>query len=368
MLKSMKKWSVCFIMFITVSMGFACSEADAATREKRPRKFIPFPVVFYSPETGMGFGAGALYYVNPHPEAVVQQPDTVNGIGFYTLKNQMLLAASMNKYFMKSGNLLTMRAVGMKFPDNFWGIGPDTPDSAEEAYTPREIAFIGAYQWRLSSSAYLGPAYAFSDIDMKEVEEGGLLDEGDITGSDGTFVSAFGARFTLDRRDSSIYSRTGNYFDVTFLAANHVLGSQEDFIQMDLDYRHFFSVFTTHVIALQYIMQVRTGTVPFQFLPRLGGQYMMRGFYEGRYRDMDYYALQGEYRFPLVWRLGGVAFTSVGKVGPDIPTLFSFTDLRMAAGAGFRFLMDPQNHVNFRIDVAYNGKEAAFYFNVLEAF
>ena len=368
MLKSMKTWSVCLFMFLAVSMAFTYSEAAAATREKRPSKFIPFPVVFYSPETGMGFGAGALYYVNPHTDAVVQQPDAINGIGFYTLKNQMLLAASMNKYFMKSGNLLTLRAVGMKFPDKFWGIGPDTPDSAEENYTPREIAFIGAYQWRLSSRVYLGPAYAFSDIDMKEVEEGGLLYEGDITGSDGTFVSALGARFTLDRRDSSIYSRTGNFFDVTFLAANQVLGSHEDFIQMDLDYRHFFSVFDSHVIALQYIMQVRTGTVPFQFLPRLGGQYIMRGFYEGRYRDMDYYALQGEYRFPLVWRLGGVAFTSVGKVGPDIPTLFSFTDLRMAAGAGLRFLMDPQNHVNFRIDVAYNGKEAAFYFNVLEAF
>ena len=94
----------------------------------------------------------------------------------------------------------------------------------------------------------------------------------------------------------------------------------------------------------------------------------MRGFYDGRYRDMDYYALQGEYRFPIVWRFGGVAFGSVGKVGPDIPTLFSFSDLRAAVGVGLRFLMDPENQVNFRIDVAYNGKETAFYFNVLEAF
>jgi hypothetical protein len=94
----------------------------------------------------------------------------------------------------------------------------------------------------------------------------------------------------------------------------------------------------------------------------------MRGYYDGRYRDMDYYALQGEYRFPLIWRFGGVAFGSIGKVGPDIPTLFSFSDLRAAAGLGFRFLMDAENHVNFRFDVAYNGKEAAFYFNVLESF
>jgi hypothetical protein len=83
---------------------------------------------------------------------------------------------------------------------------------------------------------------------------------------------------------------------------------------------------------------------------------------------MDYYALQGEYRFPIIWRLGGVGFSSVGKVGPDIPTLFSFTDLRWAVGGGLRILLDEENHVNFRFDVAYNGREVAFYFNVLEAF
>lgn len=356
------------LLLVIAGTGLAESDTNEPDREKRPSRFIPFPVVFYSPETGFGFGAGALYYVDPHPDAVVQKPDTINGIGFYTVKNQMLLAMSMNRYLRRNGNNLSVKAVGMKFPDKFWGIGPDTPDIAEEDYTPREIAFTIAYQWRLSPYIYLGPAYGFSDIAMKEVEEGGLLDEGSITGSDGTRLSALGARFTLDKRDSTFYTRRGYLVDATFLAAGHMLGSSEDFIQMDLDYRHFFSVFNDHVVALQYILQLRTGTVPFQFLPRLGGQYMMRGFYEGRYRDMDYSALQAEYRFPLFWRLGGVVFGSIGKVGPDIPTLFSFSDLRATAGAGLRILMDAENHVNFRVDVAYNGREIAFYFNVLEAF
>lgn len=370
--ETLRKAHVCILLFALLFLISGISLAESGTEGgdhgKRQRRLIPFPVVFYSPETGLGLGAAALYFVAPMADAVVQAPDTINAIAFYTTRNQILLALSMNKYFMRSGNNLSVQAVGMKFPDKFWGIGPDTPDSAEEDFTPRELAFIIGYQWRLSPSIYLGPEYGFSNIVMKEVEEGGLLDEGSITGSDGTLVSALGARFTLDKRDSSFYSRRGYLVDVGFLAASHLIGSREDFVQMDLDYRHFFSLFESHVLAFQYILQLRTGTVPFQFLPKLGGQYMMRGYYEGRYRDMNYTALQSEYRFPLFWRLGGAVFGSIGKVGPDIPTLYSFVDLRATAGVGLRILLDEENHVNFRIDLAYNGRETAFYFNVLESF
>jgi outer membrane protein assembly factor BamA len=203
---------------------------------------------------------------------------------------------------------------------------------------------------------------------MKEVVEGGLLDSGDIAGSDGTLVSGLGLRFTIDDRDSSIYTRRGYLVDVGFLIASQYIGSAEDFIQMDFEYRQFFPLFQNHVLAFNYLLQLRTGTVPFQFLPKLGGQYMMRGYYEGRYRDMNYTALQGEYRLPLFWRLGGVVFGSIGKVGPDITSLFSTEYLRVTGGVGLRVLVDREDHVNFRFDLAYNGKEPAFYFSILEAF
>ena len=376
-MKTQKLWilnnrNVCAV-FLTVLLlipGLLLAEEVKGESEnwKRKRKVVPFPVIFYSPETGVGLGAGGLYLVSPLPEAVVQEPDTINAIGFYTMKNQILIALQMDKYFVRSGNNLNFKAVVQKFPDKFWGIGPNTPDEAEEEYTPQEIAFILGYQWRLSRKTYLGPAYGFSSIEIKEVEEGGLLDPGDIVGSDGTLVSALGMRFTVDDRDSSIYTRRGYLVDMGFMMASQYIGSAEDFIQMDFEYRQFFPLFHNHVLAFQYLLRLRTGTAPFQFLPRLGGQYMMRGYYEGRYRDMDYTALQGEYRLPLFWRLGGVVFGSVGKVGPDIPSLFSADYLRGTGGVGLRVLMDSENNVNFRFDLAYNGKELAFYFNILEAF
>jgi outer membrane protein assembly factor BamA len=348
--------------------GFLMAEEENIGDKNKKRKLVPFPVVFYSPETGLGFGAGGLYFVKPLPEAVVQEPDTINAIGFYTTKNQILIALQMDKYFVRNGNNVNFQAVVQKFPDKFWGIGPNTPDEAEEDFTPRKFAFILGYQWRLSQTIFLGPEYAFSTIAIKEVEEGGLLDLGDIVGSDSTFVSGLGLRFTMDDRDSSIYTRRGYFIDVGFLIASQYIGSEEDFIQIDIDYRQFFSLFQSHVLAFQYLLQMRTGIVPFQFLPKLGGQYIMRGYYEGRYRDLYYTTLQSEYRLPLFWRLGGVVFGSIGKVGPDMPALLSTEHLRASGGFGVRILVDDEEHVNFRVDLAYNGEEIAFYFNILEAF
>ena len=336
--------------------------------EKRERRFIPFPVFFITPETGFGLGASLLYYISPFSDAVVQQPDLLSAVAFYTQNNQWLTALGMEKYFRQSGNKLNVAGVVQKFPDKFWGIGPVTPDEFEENYTPFEVSFGIGYQWYLSRGFFLGPVYSFAYIDMKEVEEDGLLDTGFITGSEGTRASGVGLRFTADRRDSPFFPRRGFLLDSTVMIYSALIGSEEDFSQFLFDYRHFFPLFERHVLGLQYVLQLSTGDVPFQYLPEMGGRFMMRGYYEGRYRDMNYTALQGEYRLPLFWRLGAVVFGSVGQVAPNVNSLVSLEHLRVTGGFGIRFLIEPQRQINFRIDIAYNGKELVPYFNVLEAF
>jgi hypothetical protein len=57
----------------------------------------------------------------------------------------------------------------------------------------------------------------------------------------------------------------------------------------------------------------------------------MRGYYEGRFRERQLYAVQAEYRAHLFWRVGAVGFASLGGVARDIDgTTF---DHRRVAGA-----------------------------------
>ena len=115
-------------------------------------------------------------------------------------------------------------------------------------------------------------------------------------------------------------------------------------------------------------MDLSTGSVPFQLLPELGGQYMMWGYYAGRYRDLNYTAFQCEYRFPLFWHFGGVVFASIGKVAPDISDLLSTENIRVAGGGGIRYAIDKSQNVNIRIDFAFSPEGFSVYFNILEAF
>jgi outer membrane protein assembly factor BamA len=346
----------------------ADGSADESGAQKRPVRFVPFPVLFITPETGLGFGAAGLVYVLPRPDAVVQKSDIYSVIAFYTQNNQLLTGLGMEKYFTRSGDKLNVLATVQKYPDVFYGIGPDTPSSQLEGYTPLEFSFIAGYQWRLNDVLYLGPLYGFSYISMQEVEPGGLLDQGEITGSEGTTASGVGLHFTADTRDSQFFPRRGFLFETELLVYSRFIGSEEDFVSLVLNYRKFFPVFEAHVFAFEYLLELSTGDVPFQFLPRMGGQYIMRGYREGRYTDMNYTALQGEYRVPLFWRFGATVFGALGMVSPDLSGIFSFEYIRATGGFGLRVMVIEEQKINFRFDVAFSEEGVAYYFNVREAF
>ncbi len=76
--------------------------------------------------------------------------------------------------------------------------------------------------------------------------------------------------------------------------------------------------------------------------------------------------MQAEYRFPLVWRLRGVAFGGVGEVAAR-PTALASRTLRAAAGGGVRLRLTDDG-VHLRADVASRGGEPDLYLIVLEAF
>jgi len=100
----------------------------------------------------------------------------------------------------------------------------------------------------------------------------------------------------------------------------------------------------------------------------LGGSYEMRGYYKGRYRDKNMITFQGEYRVPVYWRFGAVGFAGVGDVADDV-TAFRLDQFKYSLGFGFRFMFDPRERINARIDFGFGkGDNAGIYAMVLEAF
>jgi len=109
------------------------------------------------------------------------------------------------------------------------------------------------------------------------------------------------------------------------------------------------------------------GEAPFQIMSFLGGMNFMRGYYMGRFRDNNAIILQGEYRMPVWWRFGAVAFASAGDVAYKIDQ-FKLSDFKVTFGVGIRFAIDPKERINFRLDFAWADDSSGIYFTVVEAF
>ena len=140
-----------------------------------------------------------------------------------------------------------------------------------------------------------------------------------------------------------------------------------DYTNYNLDLRKYFSPRGPSIVALQAYLNVIRGTPPFQALSTYGGANLMRGYYNGRYRDKSAVVLQAEYRRFLWWRFGMAVFGGVADVRRD-PSDFSLSAFNSTAGAGLRILFDKNEHINVRIDFAFGGGQPGPYITINEAF
>ena len=96
---------------------------------------------------------------------------------------------------------------------------------------------------------------------------------------------------------------------------------------------------------------------------------LLRGYFAGRYRDRDLLAFQAEYRAPVWWRIGVVAFGAIGQVQHDLNG-FRSDQFHPSLGAGLRFALSPQEELNIRADFGrgFDVNSGGFYLSFGEAF
>ena len=197
---------------------------------------------------------------------------------------------------------------------------------------------------------------------------GELRTNPNVLGSRGSFVTGLGFRFIYDSRDNYLSTHRGAYAAVQGMFYAQALGGTNSYSLFTVDLRKYFPLWFGHVLGVQAWGASSYWDVPFSHLPALGGQFRMRGYFEGRFRDNNAFITQIEYRFPIVWRFGGVGFGSAGMVAPSLLD-FKLKDMKGAAGGGLRFMFDKDERLNGRFDVGVSNEgEANFYIQINEAF
>jgi outer membrane protein assembly factor BamA len=330
--------------------------------------FMLLPIIFYTPETELAGGASGMHYFRPEGADTEARPSEIWATFIYTQRSQYVADLSNVLYFDNERYLTHANINYQKFPNTFWGVGPATPDSLEENYTPTTFFAFASVRNRVNSGFHVGLQYEFAHSSISETEEGGLLEAGFIPGSEGGTVSGVGAFVNWDTRDNVYYPTAGSFHTASVRVFGSALGSDFDFAKYVVDARWYASLSRRMVFAAQGVLDASTGVVPFQKMAMLGGQNILRGYYQGRYRDFFGAVAQVELRARLFWRVGAAAFAGVGNVARRLDD-FDRDTIRYSAGCGVRYTFDKSEGMNLRLDFGWaKDGTTGMYITAMEAF
>ena len=324
------------------------------------------PIVFYSPETGWGGGGGLVYVRVADGDVKTQRPSTFQVSLVGTEKLHVTLQALGDIWTSNNKYRFNYEIVVQQAPGKFFGIGPVTPDNSEK-YTPINARFILTGQRRVAPHLFVGARYFLERSTLKDVTPGPLI-SGTVPGQYGWWLTTVSAVTSYDSRDRYYSPLHGLYASLQFTRATRAIGSEFDYWRLVTDVRWYQAFIAEHVIALQFYMDdAWKGTPPFERMPRLGGQNILRGFFGGRFRDNHVMALQGEYRTPEWWKVSAVAFIATGGVAHS-QDLYEARTFRTGYGVGLRWAITHPDRLNLRIDHGWGPGSSGTYFTVGEAF
>jgi len=383
------------LLLVILPLAILLLAPPATLSAQRHWGVAPLPIIAYSPDTGGMFGAAAIFFYGPDvgiPEEQRQgfRNNTAAVNAIVTTNGSWIGAVSGTNYLRDERYRWDNAVYGNRAPGVFFGIGDDADDL--ETYQAETVGGETKFSRQVVNNLFVGPLYQYERTRILETDDDGALagsggagadgstatggtanggiasDDDTILGSEGiTVVSGPGIAVIWDSTGGAFWPTRGARADAEVRTFPEITGSTTDFGLYRLRYVQYIPVGNRHVLAVQGRFRGSWGDVPFQHLPSIGGDGVMRGLLSGRYRDTVAAIAGAEYRVPVGRSLGIVAFGSVGQVGPDAASM-DLTDLKGAVGLGFRVALNREQKLNLRIDIAVSPDGLAPYVNMGEAY
>ena len=340
--------------------------AQKDSSKKRPISVFPVPTIGFTPETRWYIGAVALFnlkFLQKDSNSRVSSAKTeIN----FTQNKQLIIeigwnAFSRNEQWYHEG-LLGYR----KFPELFWGVGNNTPDSAEELYSANRVEADISSLKRVGKNSFVGLRYRYQYMYAVEPKQGGILESNPVSGASGSTSSGVGPAYLYDSRQNALNPQQGAFLSLSTLYFGKAIGGTVEFSRFEMDARKYYKLKST-VLALQAHGILQAGNAPFRMMGLMGSGRDMRGYYQGRYRDNNYLALQAEWRVPVKWGIGFAVFAGAGEVF-DWNNPYNLDVFKYTTGGGLRIAMDKEKSVNLRFDFAVGHNTTGFYIAFGEAF
>lgn len=365
---SLRTFALAFTGLLLTIFSFA-QEKEEEKKHKRVR-ITPLPVIYYSPETRLGFGA--LLAANFE---TIKVRDSVTRTSFlqtyflYTINKQYEWGTLTRIYSPKNNFIFNGKFNYTFFPEYYFGVETESPEAHRDTIEYNRIGVDMKFYWRVKKNFYAGIAPRFNHV--SNIHSGaGALQVDKPPGYDGYWIGGIAPAITIETRDNYVYPRKGFYLEALYYL--HPSWSDEcfSFQSFRLDVRKYFPlelISDIDVVALQFVANVNTGDVPFKDMADIGGSNTMRGYYTGYYRYNNLYAFQTEFRGRIWKRLGFTTWVGAATT-PTSWYKFGQHGIKPNVGVGLRVMLNTKDKLNVRVDQGWGKNQDGFYLDIAEAY
>ena len=307
------------------------------------------PVFTSAPETGFEFGGTALVSFYSDTAGNNTNVSRVSGYGTITTKHQSNLILSTNYWFPENKFHLSGSIRYKNYPFDFYGIGNATPYANLDPLSEHQFKFNLEGEKRYGDFL-LGIVTGIFDFKFADPNQASVFNTSPLVENKSGGASAFlGPSIIFDTRNNNTYTTKGTIVTAYLNLMQGIAGNNGysgGFF--NIEYSGFFSL--NKQLMLGFDAQEQSllgGQSPFYLLPQLGSDEMMRGYYNGRFRDRNFIAGQTELRYRICDRFGIAGFAGTGEV---FHTYFDAHDLKPNYGGGVRYFFDVQKGLTIRLD------------------
>ena len=325
----------------------------------RKPSFILLPAISSSPETGLEVGGAAL--VSFYSDTLTRDTRVSDIFGYATITTKSQTKLSLNASYWEPHNKFHYSGTisFYNYPYDFYGVGNDTKLANVQHVNEKRYKAGTAGEKLFGNSIYVGYVAGFIKYFYKYNENESFIQDANIDVQDrhGGASLYVGPSFTLDTRNNNTYTTKGIIINAYYNIL-HGIYTNNSYAGgfFNIEYSQFFLIAKPLVLGFDIQEQSLTGNrSPFYLLPQLGSDEMMRGYYEGRYRDRNFLAGQTELRYRINGRFGLAGFVGTGEV---FHTSFSFPGLKPDYGGGIRYFFDIQKGLAIRLDYGVGQKPA----------
>lgn len=327
-----------------------------------------FPILSYDTDTGLGYGAKGFFlnYLGANESFDVLAFNSTKGERWYRA------VFSVPDFELRQGKVYPLSFdltvdYDKYLKNNFYGVGNLSKPTDLETYTKEPLEILGVLsrgftrefvaQVGLKYRMVRNSGYGQSSLFVRSLPVINL-------GTSRALTIVGSVRY--DSRDSFVNPSRGQVAEIdaetggSWLLGDYSINSSTFALQT---YHVLFYPKTVFAAKL-WGQAVGGSDLPIHVLPTAGGNRSLRGYPQDRFLDKTAMGVNGEVRFPIYWRLGGVlgidaarVFTSLTNVTP--------VDWAYSPVVGLRFYMDT---FVVRADIGFGRETTGFYLNFGQLF